>query len=231
MGNEINLLCEEIEESQTSPAELETILTTIAEKTSKTREQKEHWEPAKKTLEALLFASTEPLSLKRLREVIDSIYPFKPRHLLTMLGELKTEYKEQNRAFTLEEIGQGYLLKTLPKYGEALSLLFRNKRTEKLSSAATEVLAIIAYKQPITRPGIEAIRGVDCSGITQNLLERELIEVVGRLEAPGRPALLSVTTNFYKYFGINDLKDLPKPGQIAPTEAPITLARDEEIND
>lgn len=220
MSQEINLLDEEMEETK-SPPKVATLLNQLAEQKKEQEEHKEHWNRVKRIVEALLFAASEPLSLKKIREVTDTVHPFAPRHLTAIIEELRKEYIDQQRSFRLEEIGGGYLLRTQPEYGEFLNLLYRNKRLEKLSHAATEVLAIIAYKQPITRPDIESIRGVDCTGITQTLLERELIEVVGRLEAPGRPCLYAVTPQFYKYFGINDLEDLPASKK-------ITEARDEE---
>lgn len=171
------------------------------EKASRTR--------LKRIIEALLFVSHEPISFNKLREVLDSVEPLKPRQLQDLLQELAEEYILQQRAFRLEEIAQGYILRTCREYGPYIDLLFRNKRTEKLSPAAAEVLAIIAYRQPITRPQIEAIRGVDSSGVIQSLLERQLIEPVGRMEAAGRPTLYGITTYFLKHFGLRDLKELP----------------------
>ena len=164
---------------------------------------------AKRIIEALLFASSEPLTFVKLREIVDVTCPLKPRVLRELISELQQDYIAQQRAFRLEEIAQGYLLRTCEEFAASIDLLHRNKRAEKLSQAAAEVLAIIAYKHPITRPQIEAIRGVDSSGIMQNLIERQLIEAVGRLEAPGRPTLYSTTKDFLKHFGLKDLHDLP----------------------
>lgn len=165
---------------------------------------------AKRIIEALLFASNEPLPFKKIHEVVDTFHEFKPRIIRDLILELQQEYLSQQRAFRLVEIAQGFLLRTCEEYGPFLEALHRNKRTEKLTQASAEVLAIIAYRQPITRPQIEAIRGVDCSGIVQNLLERQLIEPVGKLEAPGRPTLYSITKDFLKHFGLRDLEELPK---------------------
>lgn len=164
---------------------------------------------AKRIIEALLFASSDPLPFTKIREVVDTFQLLKPRLLRELINELQQEYLSQQRAFRLEEIAQGFLLRTCEEYSPFIDLLHRNKRTEKLSQASAEVLAIIAYKQPITRPQIEAIRGVDCSGIMQNLLERQLIEPVGKLEAPGRPTLYGITKDFLKHFGLRDLQELP----------------------
>lgn len=165
---------------------------------------------AKRIIEALLFASSEPLTLVKLREIIEVSCPIKPRVLRELISELQQEYISQQRAFRLEEIAQGFLLRTCEEYASYIDLLHRNKRAEKLSPASAEVLAIIAYKNPITRTQIESIRGVDSSGIMQNLIERQLIEAVGRLEAPGRPTLYSTTKDFLKHFGLRDLHDLPE---------------------
>ena len=165
---------------------------------------------AKRIIEALLFASSDPLPFVKIREIVDSFQPLKPRLLRDLINELQQEYLSQQRAFRLEEIAEGFLLRTCEEYSPFLDLLYRNKRTEKLSQASAEVLAIIAYRQPITRPQIEAIRGVDCSGIIQNLLERQLIEPSGRLEAPGRPTLYATTKDFLQHFGLRSAEELSK---------------------
>lgn len=164
---------------------------------------------AKRIIEALLFASSDPLSFQKIREIIETFYSIKPRILKDLINELQNEYLSQQRSFRLEEIAQGFLLRSCEEYSPYIDLLFRNKRTERLSQASAEVLAIIAYRQPITRPQIEAIRGVDCSGILQNLLERQLIEPVGKVERAGRPTLYGITKDFLKHFGLRDLQELP----------------------
>lgn len=181
--------------------------------TAKRAQQQEKFirQHAKRIIEALLFASSDPLPFTKIREVVDTFQPLKPRFLRELINELQQDYLSQQRAFRLEEIGQGFLLRTCEEYGPFIDLLYRNKRAEKLSQASAEVLAIIAYKQPVTRPQIESIRGVDCSGIVQNLLERQLIEPVGKLDAPGRPTLYGITNDFLKHFGLRDLQELPAP--------------------
>ncbi|MBA3816906.1 MAG: SMC-Scp complex subunit ScpB [Parachlamydiaceae bacterium] len=163
---------------------------------------------AKRVIEALLFVSSDPLPFTKIREVVDTFEPLKPRIVRDLIMELQEEYLSQQRAFRLEEIAQGFLLRTCEEYSPYIDILLRNKRTEKLSQASAEVLAIIAYRQPITRPQMEAIRGVDCSGIVQNLLERQLIEALGKLEAPGRPTLYGITKDFLKHFGLRDIQEL-----------------------
>lgn len=162
----------------------------------------------KHIIESLLFASNDPLSLTKIREITDTVQPIPPRHLKSIIEELQQEYITQQRAFRLEEIAQGYLLRSCEEYSTYIDLLYREKRGEKLTQAAAESLAIVAYRQPITRPQIDAIRGVDSSGTIANLLERDLIEPAGKLEAPGRPTLYITTKKFLKHFGLKDIKEL-----------------------
>lgn len=175
------------------------------EKTNIDSHLKQH---VKKIIEALLFSSNDPIPLPKLREITDTVVPLKPRQLRQILEELEQDYISTQRAFRLEEIAQGYVLRTYETYAPYIELLYRQKRGEKLSHAATEVLAIIAYRQPITRPQIESIRGVDSSGTLAQLLERNLVEPVGKLETPGRPTVYGTTKEFLKHFGLKNLADL-----------------------
>lgn len=115
------------------------------------QQEKQMRERVKRIIEALLFASIEPLSFQKIREITDVAHPLKPRMLKELLEELRDEYISQQRSFRIEEIAQGFVLRTCIEHGPYIDLLQRNKRTEKLSHPAAEVLAIIAYKQPITR--------------------------------------------------------------------------------
>lgn len=197
MTKELNLLeVESIEEIEIdNPAEWQQI----------DQQLQQH---VKHVIEAILFTCPDPIPLMKLREIVTSICPLRPRQLKNMLEELKQEYISQQRSFKLEEIAEGYVLRTYEIYAPYIELLQRQRRGEKLSPAATEVLAIIAYRQPITRPQIDAIRGVDSSGTLMQLIERQLVEPTGKLEAPGRPTLYSTTKEFLKHFGLKDLRDL-----------------------
>lgn len=201
MPNEFNFLQEEIEKTpfKTVEEDEDTGLTQID------IQLKQH---LKRVVEALLFASSEPLSISKIREITDTILPLPQKGIKQILEELKEEYLSQKRAFKLEEIALGYVLRTHEEYASYLNLLYRQKRGEKLSPASTEVLAIIAYRQPITRPQIDAIRGVDSSGSLMQLLERQLVQSMGKLEAPGRPTLFGTTKEFLKHFGLKDLSEL-----------------------
>lgn len=164
----------------------------------------------KRVVEALLFASKEPLPLVKIREITDTITPLKPAALKELILELQQEYLSERRSFRLEEIGDGYLLRSSEEFTPYIEQLGTSRRGEKLTQASAEVLAIIAYKQPVTRPQIDNIRGVDSSGAVYNLLERQLIEPVGKLEAPGRPTLYGTTVEFLKHFGLKTIQDLRK---------------------
>lgn len=162
----------------------------------------------KKIIEALLFATAEPLSFQKIREILETKIALKPKTLKDALEDLQDEYIHQQRAFRLEETAEGFLLKTCEEYSPFIQQLFRDKRQEKITSAQAEVLAIIAYKQPITKPAIDAVRGVDSSGTLQILLERELVQALGKQEAPGRPTLYGITPHFLLHFGLKDLSEL-----------------------
>ncbi|MCP5469154.1 MAG: SMC-Scp complex subunit ScpB [Chlamydiales bacterium] len=162
----------------------------------------------KRIVEALLFASNEALTAEKMKEVISSAYPIGLRELKRLIAELADEYKQRECAFQIDEIAGGYLLRTCEEMGVYVELLMLNKRGEKLSKASMEVLAIIAYRSPITRAEIDAIRGVDSSGTVASLVERGLIEGVGRKEAPGRPIQWGVTKRFLKHFGLKNEKEL-----------------------
>jgi segregation and condensation protein B len=171
----------------------------------------------KRIIEALLFSTKEPLPLKKIQEVLE---PTKGliaiKELRKILQELAQEYATQEHAFHIDALADGYILRTHADYYPYVHLLFTKRRKEKLSQAATETLAIIAYRQPITKSQIEAVRGVDCSGVLQLLQDRLFIEISGKLEAPGRPSLFATTREFLIHFGLKNLADLPPLTNIRP---------------
>jgi len=191
---------------------------------------------ATRVIESLLFSSSEPVTLRKLKDILQTLHPFSVTDVKELVQALKEEYTEQNRAFQIEEIAKGYLLRTCADYYPYIQMLLKQSRPDKLSHAALEVLAIIAYRQPITRPQIDEVRGVDSSGIVHTLLDRQLIEPSGKLEVPGRPTLYSVTSHFLKHFGLKDNKDLPRfpyeiPKKVAASisEEPAESAQQEEL--
>lgn len=164
---------------------------------------------ARRVIEALLFASQDPIPLRRFTAIIEQIHPFKSTEIKEILDDLTQEYEENQNAFEVREIAKGYLLCSREEFAPYIEELFQARKKDRISHAQAEVLSIIAYKQPITRAQIEDIRGVDCSGIVYTLLEKQLIESVGKLEVAGRPTLFGVTDTFLKHFGLKDTKELP----------------------
>ncbi len=183
----------------------------LLEKTLERVEKREYCsrtDEIKRICEALLFASSDPVSMDRLKEIVNTLYPVKTRELRAILQQMQEDYQKTKRAFQIDEIGGGYLLRTVEELAPYVALLQQDRRSEKLSNAATEVLAIVAYRGPITRPEIEALRGVDSSGTLASLIERGLVKGVGRREAPGRPMEYATTTEFLKHFGLRDIREL-----------------------
>lgn len=158
----------------------------------------------KAIIEALVIATTEPLPLKVIAQIADVSEDV----VRKIIDELNHEYLDSGRAFEIKEIAGGYQIYTLPKYAEWVGAL--HKRKEKLSKAALETLAIVAYHQPIIRADIEKIRGVDATSVLDTLLLKNLIKTCGRLPSPGRPIKYGTTKEFLRYFGIRDISELPK---------------------
>ncbi len=140
--------------------------------------------------------------------------------VVTAIGALNRHYQESGRAFTLSERAKGWRIFTRGDYGEFVRHLFPGRRPERLSAPAMETLAIIAYRQPITKAAIEAVRGVSCDGMLQKLLDRELVRIGGRAELPGRPLLYETTELFFEHFGIRSIDDLPNSGELRKVKLP-----------
>ncbi|MHC4925057.1 MAG: SMC-Scp complex subunit ScpB, partial [Planctomycetota bacterium] len=164
-------------------------------------------------LEALLFSSSEPLSTERLKEAAG---PDDGRETRSLLDSMRQSYDEQGRAFTLEEIAGGWQLLTRPVYAPHLARLKKRPDKARLSSAALETLAVIAYRQPVLRTDVERIRGVACGDMIRSLMERDLVKVSGRAEEPGNPLLYGTTSRFLAEFGLRNLKDLPTARDLPP---------------
>ena len=170
-------------------------------------------------VEAAMLTSDRALSTNRLAESLD--VPLQA--VREAIDALNTIYETSGRSFRIEEVAGGWQVMTLPRFADTLARLHRSKALSRLSPAALETLAIIAYKQPIVRAQIEAIRGVACGEVLRSLLERNLIKIAGRAEELGRPMLYGTTRTFLEVFGLNDLKDLPKVEQLqAPLESENT---------
>ena len=178
-----------------------------------------------RALEAVLFASGEPMSIDRLALVFE----VKPAKVVEAAEALSEKLTEQKSGLTLLRLENTYQLATNEVYADYIKKAFDIKRKTPLSPAALEVLAVVAYNQPVTKAFIEQVRGVDCSGVISTLLEKELIEERGRLELPGRPLLYGTTKNFLRCFSLSDLSELP-PLPKESTETP-EIAEQLEIED
>ncbi len=167
----------------------------------------------KAILEALIFVSGTPVSIKELQKATG----FATGEIEFLVSELMAEYRERQGGIEIVEVAEGYQMVTRPAFSEFVKRL-RSSTPPKLSMPAMETLAIIAYKQPITKAEIEQIRGVNSDGVIKNLLDRRLIRVVGKKEAPGRPILYGTTKEFLLYFGLKDLSELPTIRELNPDE-------------
>lgn len=172
----------------------------------------------KHIVEALIFASDEPLDITSIVNIIKSVdkeEELELYHYVENAIEQLNEFYEQNGiAFRIIKIAGGYQFATRPEFSRYVGFMNTERRKKRLSQSALETLAIIAYRQPITKPEIERIRGVNADYILSTLLEKKLICIKGRAETVGRPLLYATTDEFLKYFGIGDISDLPKPREI-----------------
>ena len=158
-------------------------------------------------LEALLLSTHHPLTAGKLAELLD-LGATKP--IRAAIKSLNEQYESTGRSFRIEQVAGGYQLLTLPEFGDTLKKFHQREIDAKLTKAALETLAIVAYKQPILRVDVEAIRGVACGETIRNLMEKHLVKIAGRAEEPGRPILYGTTKRFLELFGLNSLKDLPQ---------------------
>ncbi|HVO33246.1 MAG TPA: SMC-Scp complex subunit ScpB [Elusimicrobiota bacterium] len=175
----------------------------------------------KKILEAVLFITEQPVTLKMLEGLFDQ--QIGRDELDRLVRELAAEYHDRGGALELREIAGGWQLATRPEFGPWIRKLFKDRLTYRLSNSAMETLSIIAYKQPIARSEIEEIRGVEVTGVMDTLVERRLIRIVGRKETVGRPLLYGTTTDFLRSFGLNKLEDLPALDSLVAEIAPDEL--------
>lgn len=165
----------------------------------------------KKIVEAIIFASDNPVTETRIKNIILEL---DADQIVEIVNELNVEYDKHEHAFKIVRIAGGFQFVTRAEYANYIKQYYKGRTRSRLSRAALETLAIIAFKQPISRPEIDAIRGVNSDGVVKNLLERNLIYISGRSEHIGRALLYNTTQEFLQYFGINDIADLPKPKEI-----------------
>jgi len=170
----------------------------------------------KSAIEALLFIAGSPLSVDRLKTLFEET---PPEQIEAQLAQLRQDYEGRNAGIMLAEVAGGYQLATRPENASWIRKFRTVKASTKLSRPALETLAIVAYKQPITRTEVEAIRGVNIGGIMRNLMERRLVKIVGKKDVPGKPMLYGTTTEFLQYFGLKDLSSLPTLREFQELEA------------
>jgi len=144
------------------------------------------------------------------------------------INAVTEKYKEESFSFQVEHVGGGYQFLTKPAYQASIGILLKQQSKKRLSNSALETLSIIAYKQPVTKSQIEQIRGVNCDYTTQKLLEKQLIEILGKADSIGRPLLYGTSAKFMEYFGINDLSDLPTPKDFSSEDNTIGEEKIEE---
>lgn len=158
-------------------------------------------------VEVLLFSTEEPLNTAKMREVAPQLQNF---DLRKMIESLNQRYRENGRTFEIQQVAGGYQMFTLPAYADIVERLYFKRQQNRLSVKALETLAIIAYKQPVTRLQIEEIRGVNVDGVIRTLLTRDLVTISGSADTPGNPFLYKTTKKFLEYFGLNSMKELPR---------------------
>ncbi len=173
----------------------------------------------KSLIEGLIFAAEEPLTFRQIKAIYEQPGVEEERHidqqeLQSAVDALNEEYRVANRPYRIIMVAGGYQFATLKEYAEWLGRLFHEQARRKLSQSSLETLAIVSYKQPISKPEVEAIRGVNCDYVLKTLLEKELVTIVGRAETVGRPLLYGTTREFLKHFGLNEITDLPRPREI-----------------
>ena len=179
----------------------------------------------KSIIESLLFINERPLTINELAEVIG----IDKKTIEANIEELIEEFRNRNSGICIVKVAGGYQMCSNPENEQWIRKLYQEKNKQKLSTAALETLAIIAYKQPITRLEIESIRGVNVDGVLKHLLELGLIKTEGRKEVIGRPFLYITTRKFLEYFGLNSLKDLPKLEEFASIEERKHLSDNKDI--
>lgn len=171
-------------------------------------------------IEVMLFSTTEPLSAYQMAGLLNEagLAPegdqLTPGRVEKQVEKMVGDWEEEGRPITVLKIAGGFQMATRPDWSELVAKLQEDRRNQRLSRAALETLAIVAYQQPVIRPDVDAIRGVNSESALKTLMERGLVTISGRDEGPGRPLLYKTTERFLKYFGLNSVDELPDPGEI-----------------
>jgi segregation and condensation protein B len=180
-------------------------------------------------IEALIFAAEYALNIDEIKKVVNMTFDqkFKKQHIEELIDNIRDKYQSEELAIQLVGIGGGYMFMTKSQYHKIIGDFLKLSSRKKLSRAALETLSIIAYKQPISKSEIEQIRGVNADYAVQKLLEKELVEIAGRAEGPGRPLLYGTSTKFLNHFGIQSTEDLPKLKEFETPEDTIGVKEEE----
>ncbi len=174
----------------------------------------------KKLIEAIIFTSNKPVTIKELKFYFKE---YETKDLRSVLKELIADWENAEHGFNLVEVSNGYQLRTKAEYSDEIINFNKEIKKFRISKASLEVLAIAAYKQPLTRLEIEQIRGVDCSGVLNQLLDKRLMEIRGRKDVPGKPFLYGTTDEFLETFNLKNIKDLPTLQEIEDMEPELKL--------
>ena len=163
-------------------------------------------------IESLIFVADSPISFKEIKDCLEKTFEttFEEEDLLNQIDILKEKFAADTSAIEVAEISGGYQLLTKGSYHNTIGTFLKQSTKKKLSKVALETLAIVAYKQPISKPELESIRGVSCDYAIQKLLEKELVSIEGRSDGPGKPLLYGTSAKFMNYFGLKSIEDLPK---------------------
>ncbi|HSZ71280.1 MAG TPA: SMC-Scp complex subunit ScpB [Cytophagaceae bacterium] len=184
-------------------------------------------------VESIVFCATEPVKAEEIRLVMSEMFEAEVQieDIEAALESLLVKYEPEEFSFQVYKIAGGYQFLTKPAYQTSLGIFLKQKSKKRLSTSALEVMAIIAYKQPITKGQVEDIRGVNCDYAVQKLLEKELVEIKGKSDGVGRPLLYGTSKKFMEYFGLNSLSELPNPKDFAALENTIGTELDPNFND
>jgi segregation and condensation protein B len=183
-------------------------------------------------IESIIFCATDPVKPDEIRQCMSEMFEAEIPldDILNAVDELLSKYEDEMYPFQILQIGGGYQFMTKPAYQSSLGIFLKQKSKKRLSTSALETMAIVAYKQPITKGQIEQIRGVNCDYAMQKLLEKELVEIQGKSDGVGRPILYGTSQKFLEYFGINNIKDLPSPKDFTSEVNEIGDVNDPEYN-
>jgi len=182
----------------------------------------------KRVIEAILISTEEAITIDRIQQVLGDV---EPKRIREQIEVLKREYSQDNRSFRIDKVAGGYQITTREEFAPYLKKLYKVERVERLSRPSLETLAIIAYKQPVTRLDIESIRGVNVDGLLKGLLEKGLIQIKGRKDIVGRPYLYGTSNLFLKYFGLNSLDDLPDIEEFKKTADEVFKRRQDSLEE